>query len=52
MVGGGVREFVYDADEPAFLKRNWWDLVWIGTSRSEFMIKQVVQCPFIHFKSI
>ena len=39
MVRGGVREFEYDVDGPAFLKR---DLVWTGTGRLEFMIIQVV----------
>ena len=36
MVEGGIREFVNDMDGPAFLKRKLVDLVWIGTSRSQF----------------
>ena len=33
-------------------KECWWDLLWIGTSRSEFKITQVDRCPLLHFKTI
>ena len=49
MVKDGVREFVYDVDGPALLKR---DLVWIDTGRSEFIIIHADWCPFKCVKSI
>ena len=52
MVGGNLREFVYNTDGPAFLEESWWDLVYISTGRAELTIVQVDQYPFIYFKSI
>ena len=51
MIRGYARKLLCDADGPTFLKKSWWDLVWIETSRSEFMIAHVDQCPFLCFKS-
>ena len=45
MVEDGIREIVYDADGP-FLK---WELVRIGTGRSEFTVVHVNRCPFMLF---
>ena len=33
-------------------KGSWWDLVWMGTARPEFMTIQVDLCPFIGFENI
>ena len=41
MVRTGVREFVYDTDRPAFLKKELVGFDGIGTGRSEFMITRV-----------
>ena len=45
----GIREFVYDTDGPAFLKR---ELEIFGMDRSEFPIIHVNQCLFKCFESI
>ena len=45
IIRGGIREFVYDADGPAFLKREL-----MGTGRSEFMIAHVEWCPINAFQ--
>ena len=47
----GIREFVYDADGPAFLKTELVRFVWIGTDTSEFIIVHVEQWPYMHFES-
>ena len=41
---GGIREFVYDADRPLFLRRKL-----VGSGRSEFTIVQVL---LTHFSSV
>ena len=52
MVGGGVREFVYDVDGPAFLKRELMGFSVGRYWRSKFMIVCVDRYPFMHFESI
>jgi hypothetical protein len=47
IVGGGIREFLNDADRPVFLEREL-----MGFSVSELKTVQVDRCPLIHFKSI
>ena len=47
MVGGGIGDFVNDADGPAFL-----GLGVDGTGTSEITTMKVNRCPFIHFESI
>ena len=44
MVGADVKEFINGADRPAFPNRKLMD-----TGKSEFMIIQVDQCPFIRY---
>ena len=34
------------------LERDWWDLVWIGISKSEFTITHGNRWPFMNFESI
>ena len=48
-LGGGIREFVNDADRPAFLER---ELMGFGVDGSEFTTVKVTRCPFTHFESI
>ena len=52
MVRGGIREFVYNMDGEAFLKR---EMARFGVDRCrevEFIIAHVDWCPFMHFVSI
>ena len=35
-----------DTDGPAFLERELWDWVWMGTGRLDFMTVKVEWCPF------
>ena len=52
MVGDGVREFVNDGDEPAFLERELMRIGVNGSSKSVFTTIQVDRCPFVCFESI
>ena len=49
---GSIREFENDTNAPAFLKMELMGFGVDGYGRSEFMIVQVVWCPFLYFENI
>ena len=53
IAGECIREFFFMMKRTSIPeKRCWYDLMWIGTGISEFMIIHVDRCPFICFESI